>query len=375
MKTVVIFTISLRGGGAERIISELLNEGKERFKLHLVLLENDIFYPVPSHPNVQVHVLGSASESRVSKAASLFFSAWKLRKLLRKLEVDTLLSVLNRPNIISCLTRILGWKGRLILSERVDTIAYYDSVRFGSTMLYLVRKLYNSADLIITISQGIALSLESLGIRNCLTIHNPVRLPAAEDHVEFQNDPDEFSFICVGRLESQKNYPLALKALAAMKESHARLVVLGKGDLESELKDLTKSLGLEDRVTWAGFQKNVGSFFRSSNALLLSSDYEGFGNVITEAMAHALPVVVSDCPHGPREIIAPDTDVLRKIRYGYEEALYGLLTPVNSVEGLASAMDRIVTDTNLRRKYAQKGPERAADFEVSVVAEKYFSQF
>ena len=375
MKSVAIFTISLRGGGAERIISELLDAGKEQFKLHLILLDPEIVYQIPDHPNVQVHGLPLAPRSKILSVLFLVFSAWHLRSLLRRLEVDTLLSVLNRPNLIACMARRLGWRWRLILSERADTLTYFNSIRFGNVMLFLVKRLYNTADLVVTISKGIALSLESLGVKNCLPIHNPIRLPDAEDRAPFREAPSPFTFVVMGRLEPQKNYPLLLRALAAMQTADSHLIVLGKGVLEPELKAQARDLGVADRVTWAGFQKDIAPWLHKADASVLASDYEGFGNVIPEALARALPMVVTDCPHGPREIIAPDTDVAFKIKEGYEEAAFGLLAPVGNVAGLAAAMDRIATDTELRKRYAALGPKRAADFTLPVVAEKYFREF
>ena len=375
MKTIAIFTISLRGGGAERIISELLDAGKERFKLHLILLDPEIVYQVPDHPNVHVHALPMAPRSKVLSVLFLLVSAWHLRSLLRSLEVDTLLSVLNRPNLIACMARRLGWRGRLILSERADTLAYFNSIRFGNVMLFLVKRLYNTADLVVTISKGIALSLESLGVKNCLPIHNPIRLPVKNDLAPYREAPSPFTFVAMGRLEPQKNYPFLLRSLAAMKTTNSHLIILGKGVLEAELKALAADLGVAERVTWAGFQKDIAPWLHKADASVLASDYEGFGNVIPEALARGLPMVVTDCPHGPREIIAPDTEVAFKIKEHYEEAAYGLLAPVGNIAGLSAAMDRIATDTELRQRYAALGPKRAADFALPAVAEKYFRQF
>lgn len=373
MKKIAIFTISLRGGGAERIVSELIRAGADKFEIHVILLDMELVYDLPESDNIIYHALPKASKSKYLNVLQSLSMAKHLKRYLEANNIETLLSVLVRPNLMACIARKIGWKGKLIISERVDTLAYYQSIKFGRVMITLVKRLYNTADHVITISHGIGNSLRSLGIENCQTIHNPIRL--TDQKGKYRKNPDPFTFICIARLEPQKNFPLLLQAVAKMDNKDIKLIILGSGHLLEALEAQTKELGITDRVEWAGFQPDIGSYLKNADCSVLSSDYEGFGNVIIEAMAYSVPVVSTDCPHGPREILAPDTDFMKKTKSGYETAKYGLLTAVGDADGLAQAMDVISTDKKLRKSYVDKARGRAEDFDVKTVSEKYFSLF
>jgi glycosyltransferase involved in cell wall biosynthesis len=156
-----------------------------------------------------------------------------------------------------------------------------------------------------------------------------------------QLDEGEPAFLAVGRLASQKGFDLLLQAFARCADSVPgwRLRVLGSGPLLGELTQLTTSLGLEDRVEWIPRHPAPWSHATRSSVFVLSSRYEGFPNVLLEAMAVGLPPVAFDCPSGPAEIIAPGRN--------------GILVPGGDVERLADAMQEIATTPDLRERMAE----------------------
>ncbi len=151
MKKVAIFINSLRGGGAERIVSYLLREGHRQFEMHLILLQKEIEYEIPA-AYIKIVELEGAGASKFSSIFRMKALSQKLRNYLEENNIDTLLSLLNRPNLLSCRVKKSGWKGKLIISERADTIAYYKTIRFGWYMIHLVRKYYPYADEVTVIS-------------------------------------------------------------------------------------------------------------------------------------------------------------------------------------------------------------------------------
>lgn len=372
MKKVAIFTISLRGGGAERIVSYLLNEGYKDFEFHLILLDNTVEYDIPT-PHVKVVQLekkGTSGYLSVFRTRSL---AKKLHDYIREHEIDTLFSLLNRPNLISCLVRNLGWNGKIIISERIDTIAYYRSRRFGSLMLRMVEKYYPVADKIIVISKGIANSLQQLGIKGCDVIYNPVYLSNEQQPRPMVNDND-FTFINVARFEEQKNHRLLLQAFAKLPGKNSRLLLLGKGKLQRQLEGLARKLGVQDRVEFLGFQKNIDEWLLRSDCFVFSSDFEGLGNAIIESLKNGVPVVSTDCPHGPREILDPETTG-KELKDEIDLGKYGILVPVKRPDLLAMAMDRMYSDQELRETYSRLSLERVKDFEVTKISKEYFDLF
>ena len=131
----------------------------------------------------------------------------------------------------------------------------------------------------------------------------------------------------------QKNHALLLRAFALLERPDARLMLLGNGELEPDLRRLAAELGIADRVIFAGFHPDPTPFYRTADLFVLSSDYEGFGNVIVEALACGTPVVSTDCPSGPAEILA--------------DGEFGALVPVGDAQALARAIDRRSTDRTI----------------------------
>jgi glycosyltransferase involved in cell wall biosynthesis len=129
----------------------------------------------------------------------------------------------------------------------------------------------------------------------------------------------------VGRLTKAKNFPLLIKATSlVIKKTPVRLIILGEGSDQAKINKLIKKLGLQQIISMPGFVKNPYSYMRRSSVFVLSSLWEGFGNVIVEALATSTPVVSTDCPNGPREIL--------------ENGKYGTLVPIGDPYKMANAI-------------------------------------
>jgi glycosyltransferase involved in cell wall biosynthesis len=188
------------------------------------------------------------------------------------------------------------------------------------------------------------------------TLYNPIRsrpVPeaAALDLAEaFWRCPRGRRIITVGSMKEQKNQHMLLRAFHLLDDPAANLLLLGQGGLEPKLRQLAAQLSIADRVTFAGFHPDPTPFYMTADLFVLSSDYEGFGNVIVEALAAGLPVVSTDCPSGPAEIL--------------EGGRYGRLTPVGDAGALARAMRGAlaapVDYEALKRRAADFAPEKVA---------------
>ena len=373
MKKIAVFLISLRGGGAERIVSYLLNEGFKEFEFHLILLNKEICYQVPQKENIKIVELANYPSSKFLGVLAIPFLAYKLKKYLLENKIQTILSLLNRPNIISCYMKKMGWHGKLIISERVDTVGYYNFVYFGFFMIGLIKRYYRYADVVTVISKGIAHSLKKLGVLNCRLIYNPIYISQQASRKKSANKP--FTFINIARLEQQKNHALLLNAFAELKNENCKLILVGKGKLLASLLKLSTKLDIEDKVEFVGHQSNLEPFLENADCFVFSSDFEGLGNVLIEALNAALPVISTDCPFGPREILAPDTDEKVLVKDHIEIARYGLLIPVGSINHMAQAMRKMMTNATLRNQYSELAPERVADFDIKKIARQYFDLF
>jgi glycosyltransferase involved in cell wall biosynthesis len=295
-----------------------------------------------------------------------------LARYLRRERPDALLAAGPRINILAVWARRLaGTPTRVLVSER--TVPSQDLARGGkwrkrALLPGLMRRAYAQANAVLAVSDGVAEDLAALtGLPRAriLTVYNPVvgrelaaLATAPVDHLWFH--PGEPSVILgVGRLTEQKDFPTLVRAFARVRgQRTVRLVILGEAltpertaARTTELRDLAASLGVADDLDLPGFVPNPYAYMGRSALFVLSSAWEGFGNVLVEAMACGCQVVSTDCPSGPSEILAG----------GH----YGPLVPVGDDAALAAAIIRQLASPTpasmLRARASEFTVEQAAD--------------
>jgi glycosyltransferase involved in cell wall biosynthesis len=216
----------------------------------------------------------------------------------------------------------------------------------------VIRLLYRRADGLAAISHGVAAAVAGLLGREPESIpvlHNPVVSPgfealsaAAPEHPWFGDDVPVV--LAAGRLIRQKDYPTMLRAFALLAgRTPARLIVIGEGEDRGALEALAAELGIADRVAWPGFVANPYAWMAAARAFVLSSRWEGFGNVLAEALACGTPAVATDCPSGPAEILG--------------EGAYGRLVPVGDAAALADALEATLAEPVDRGRLIARGKE------------------
>ncbi len=159
--------------------------------------------------------------------------------------------------------------------------------------------------------------------------------------------------------------------IEAMQNIDAKLYIIGDGELKSNLEFIIDKLKLKDKVILLGKQSNPYKYLVQADCFVFSSLYEGFPNVLLEALACKLPIISSDCQSGPREIFTPNSDVNFQIQNDIEIADYGILTPINDVVNLQKAMNLIMNDENLRVRYKEKAIIRVKDFNVYEIVSQF----
>jgi len=377
-KKVAILIYSMEGDGAERVVSILLRELIEDFDLKLVLMHDRIDYEIPK--NVEVVILdsgGEYNESGIKKLSKLPFLAYSYKEFCEKYSIDISLSFMNRPNYINMLAKSYGNSAVSIISERIaPSMEYKSSSLKDRVNRFLIKTLYPKADLIIPNSEGIKADLTenfSLSSSKICVINNPIDLDKIE---ELKKEPcrfdfSYFTFINIGRLHPQKNQKLLIEAFYLLNDEESRLIIIGEGELKGELERFIEELGLQDRVFLLGRDQNPFKYLDRSDVFVLSSDYEGFPNVVLEALACSLPVISTDCKSGPREILSMQKGTSFYLESGVEYSKYGVLTAVSDVEALSEAMRKIKEDVKLREKYKRMGAFRVKDFQKDKIVRKY----
>ena len=303
---IALFVPSLRGGGAERVMVTLANAFAERgVKVDLVLAKAEGAY------RDQVSELVRVIDLDCRRVA---LSLPRLVRYLRREQPQAMLSAMSHANVIAIFARWLARSSmRLVVSAHTTPSQSKPRYARGRLVPMLTRKTYPFADAIVAVSQGVADDLvQTIHLDPCKieVIYNPVvddSIPAkaAEplNHPWFA-DGSPPVILGVGRLTEAKDFQTLIRAFALVRAKRvARLMILGEGEQREELEALVDDLGLREDVEMPGFVSNPFAYMRRAAVFVLSSRWEGFGNVLVEAMACGTPVVSTDCPNGPREIL------------------------------------------------------------------------
>jgi glycosyltransferase involved in cell wall biosynthesis len=360
MKITIVMP-SFSGGGAERIGVNLANYYSYRgHSVTVVVFHSSGPYFGQVSQDIQVIDLGLRAR----------YAVFKLVSELSKNRPDIIISIMRGANILVGLASFFfkSFKPSILFSEQ-NTFESILSLPFIKRKAYiaLMRFTYCRAHTIIANSldtQSDLLTYKIVKPEHTQVIGNPV-IPLdikvlLEEEIShpWLLDPLLKVILNVGRLHKQKNQVLLINAFYEVSKIHrnARLIVLGEGDEQENLSNLIDNLSLGQCVDIIPFQKNPYPFYKLADIFVLSSDWEGFGNVIVEAMASEIPVISTDCHGGPCMIL--------------KRGQYGTLVPPGNIDKLARAIvEELKCPTNpLQIAEAKK---RAMDFSVSTAAEAY----
>jgi glycosyltransferase involved in cell wall biosynthesis len=365
---VLFFISSLAGGGAERVMVDILSYiDKSRIEPVLVLL-----YPYDNSPYkkylpeyVKVVVVERKSDSFFSKIKQFA----DFIKTVRKENPWVILSMLTHNNIMAVSVGLI-FRIKIIVCEHI-ILSEFIKTREGEKISWfpvsvLVKALYKFADRIIAVSNGIRSNLIeefNISAHKIQVIYNPVDI----NHItELSNMPPEHPFfkdhipivIAIGRLVRQKGFDTLINAFSlVIPKMNARLIILGEGPERESLREMVKDLGLIDKVSFAGFQDNPYKFLSRADVFVLSSNYEGLPMVILEAMACGAPIISTDCRSGPCEIL--------------ENGKYGLLVTVGDEQAISKGIVTLLKDRALREKFSRLARERTWDFSVDKIIKQY----
>jgi glycosyltransferase involved in cell wall biosynthesis len=350
MPRIAFLLPDFRIGGAERVALTLIEAFVERgMEVDLVLMraEGELLGALPD----KVHVV-SLDATHIRNALL------PLLRYLRDRKPDALQASMWPLTIVAILARALGRSPtRVVVSDHNNLSQQYGSSSIVLNLLrWSVRLCYPHADARVCVSSAVADDLARLAKLDrglFEVIYNPIPpAPELDERGGQASAGPPRRILNVGSLKHQKNQQLLLRAFACLQlDPPAELTILGEGALRPDLERLARELGISDRVSLPGFALDTSPYYRSADLFVLSSDYEGFANVLVEAMAAGLPVVSTDCESGPREVL--------------DNGRYGRLVPVGDVEAMTSAIEQslaIPYDPHAQRKRAQQfRPQIAVD--------------
>ncbi len=371
VRTKVLFVIeNLMGGGAERVFVNLLNNVDKCLFEPVLVVVNSGNGANKYNPPEGVQLINLQTR----KTRALF----PLMRVIRHERPDIVFSNLAPINVLCLMAKLLLRDFRTKYIARETTIK---SISIKETkanplvrLVYgqLVRFFYPFADCIVALSNGSKDDLvTNFGIdgEKIVVIHNPIDVKEViHKSMEMIEDADawkrHFNVICVGSLVKSKGHIYLLEAMNELVNKRGydiKLRLIGTGPLRKELGEVAKRYHLEKHVEFLGFQTNPFKYMRNGDVFVLPALWEGFGNVIVEAMACGIPVISTLCESGPREII--------------EHSKTGILVEPKNVSQIVEAIQLIKDNDNLADQLRSNALHRATDFDVSLITRQYEKHF
>lgn len=410
MKKNLLFMVpQLTGGGGERILANLTLAFSENYNVHILT-----FY---SKENFTYNYSGELTELKtfpsknpIKKLVNFVNRIITIRKIKKEKNIDVSISFIESANVLNVLTR---YKDKVILTIHchMSTVVKDKGLKALPQVLF-AKCLYNHSDYVVAVSKAIGTDLiENFNLKNekLKVIYNPIEINEIQEKSKatIDNEYNDIfkhkTIITIGRLTRQKAQWHLIRMFKKLNNDlpDSKLVILGDGELRDYLIDLSKKLGLKVYSAWEntdtdienfdiyflGFQDNPFKYLSKATVFALTSLFEGLPTVIIEALTCNIPVISSDCNSGPREILAPDTDINYKANNA-EYAKYGVLMPVcdgnlySHEEALTTAeeiwvneLKNILTSDDICRQYTDLSKKRIQDFDKTISLNTYEDLF
>lgn len=339
-KRIIFVSLSLHGGGAERVVSILSSNLAEKgIDVHLIIYDRkDNEYGL--NDKVKLYVL--SDELKNNKSKGFMQRILVLKRLIRKIDGEIVIPFLAMP------TRDT-W-----LATRGIKIEFYATVRNNPSIYPTDKRLRNFINLITRKADKIILQTESqkhffqnVDSKKLYIIPNPVKQSMVDQ--PYRQKQIITNLITCGRLNRQKNHTLMIESFYISHKKHPelKLFIYGDGEEAKHICDLIDQFNLNDSVFVMGRTDNVEKCLQECDLFILSSDYEGMPNALMEAMAIGLPCISTDCPTGPSDLI--------------EENITGVLVPVGKADMMAMAINSIVENPKFANRLGINAKMAIAD--------------
>ena len=358
-------------GGAERTSLNLLG-GIDRTKIRICLVTSkNIFY---HFQNIGVDKFLAIEDLGIDvwfhSLRRFIHDIRKIAFVLKTEHPDLAFGMMHYPSsLLAFAKKAYNLKVKVIVSPRgpsTEYLKHFEHSFFRKAWLRWVFGFFcRFADKIVVASTGMkeecvrdyrAISENVEVIPNSIDIHDIKK--KADEAIDFTIPPGFHVIATAGRLEREKNMPILFKAFSEIrKREKVKLLVIGDGSEKNSLEILSDELDIRRDVMFVGYQQNLYKFLSKATIFAHTCLFEGFANVIVEAMACGVPVVAVNCPYGPRDII--------------EQGVNGLLVPIQSEGALVEALSTLLKNEQLRKDMAQRGLTRSLDFAVDTMVISY----
>ena len=396
-KRIALVVNTLSDGGAEKTVSNLSLALADVYDVDIIV--NDTLHlDYPYQGNIISLNLPTfiRQENMGYQMLALVMRSALLLRMKKKRNYAAVISVSGMTN----LSNILSGKGKQRKTKTI--LSVHNDVRNtrnrGWRKRFVVTRLFpicfKWADRTVACSREIADVLVNeygLAREKSVVIYNGLDLQRIKENtLKLPTQPlckeDEKLVVSVGRMIKEKGQWHLIRAVKLLRDQGMpiKLIILGEGELRSQLEELVEEAGLECNVFLPGFVKNPHQYMKRADAVVFPSLSEGFSNAIAEALACEVPVISTDHETGAREILAPETDYRVKVHDRIEEAQYGILIPVcdgifrradepltEEEQLMADAIRRVVTDSKWNEHYREAAPKRAEQLAIQTIASEW----
>lgn len=360
LKKIIIFYPSFERGGVEIILLNLIKFFLKK-KIEIVLitsnLKKGIFKNKLFKPKIVKVLPFTLMPDRISKA--LTASKKLISELKKSNKKNTIVMSLQGSSLAILVSKFLGFKIIVRNAEDALSSTFFAENKFQSLIiLFLKIILYNFSDKIISNSRGSGNSLKKIFIKEkkIFPIYNPYL-----KKINKKSKTRRYKYLLsVGRLTKQKDFDNLIVAFSYIKDQipNYKLIIIGDGHLKNELQNLVEHLGLKKRIILTGWKNNLKKYYLNSKLFILNSVYEGFGNVLIDAINYDLPIITTNCKSGPNEIID----------YGKG----GFLIPIRNPKLLSKKILFCIKNYKLAQKKSQYAKKNIKKFDCEINCEKYF---
>jgi glycosyltransferase involved in cell wall biosynthesis len=306
-------------------------------------------------------------DSVILNHVSSGFRFFAVAKTIKEFKPDVLLSFTDVSNVVSYFAKLIANSNVFHVPTIHNNLKIRDSYLQLNVKTKLLRVLHkhvcNKSKRVVVVSEGAKKSLVdyyNLPDDKCVCIYNPVLNKVQFKGSKVQTQNATLKIVVAGRLTKQKNYPLLIQVADKLKnkEFDFSIDIYGEGELENEIKHLIEHKQLNEHVQFRGFVPNLSETLQNYDLFLMTSSWEGFGNVLVEALERGLKVISTDCPSGPREVL--------------DNGVFGTLVPVNDADAIVDVILNRSFDINQDLEVLI---EHLNTFTLNSVGEKYLKLF
>lgn len=377
-KNKIIFFSKENLGGTGTFLSQITYINKNKFQTKFYFLKEDKYFKSKENSFLLNKTYPDYQKFSILKIVYFVINIYKIRRIIKDEDPGIIFAcdLYSSISVFSLKTfRLVKGNAVSLVNTNLYSLAKDKPNKFYQELLIrTIKFLYRRADKLVFVSNDLFKGLQTklcFKEKNSTVIQNSIDLKILdkkrsgniEEDIKNIFSTNNFKIFSVGRLSKPKDFETVIKAFSIIHKEFPKtnLFIIGDGELKNNLIKLTQSLGVANYVKFLGWKENTFSYLAKADLFLFSSLYEGSSLVILEALAAGIPVIATNTPYGPSEIL--------------DKGKYGMLVPMGNYRKMAKEAEKLLENLALRKKYSEKAFKRAKEFDLKKMLEQYEKLF